>query len=59
MEAEELRQKIEECGHEVKSIRVFKNSFHVNYWTKEAKIIRYYKVPISKVTWNQVRGSYQ
>jgi len=50
MTPEELRKMLEAKGYEVKRIRVFKNSFHVNYWTKEAKLICYCHFPIEKLT---------
>ena len=58
MNEQELRKKLEERGFEVKRIRVFKNSFHVNYWTKEAKMVRYYRVPLSSVSWKDIQGGY-
>lgn len=58
MNAEELRSLIESQGYEVRSIRVFSKSFHVNYWTPDAKIIRWYKVPIETVEWNDVKHEY-
>lgn len=50
MTPDELKKILEKRGYEVKSIRVFKNSFHVNYWTNEAKLIYYCKFPIEKLT---------
>jgi len=58
MERDELKRKIEELGHVVKRIRVFKNSFHVNYWTKKAKIVAYYRFPLSSVSWEEIKGGY-
>jgi len=54
----ELREHIEARGYEVRRIRVFKNSFHVNYWSPNAKMRAFYKSPIEKVTWQQIEGHY-
>lgn len=55
MKPEKLAQLLTDKGYDVKSIRLFKKSFHVNYWTPEVKIVRYCKCPIEKLTDNDVR----
>lgn len=55
MNVDELRKLLESKGYEVKNIRTFKNSFHVNYWTKEAKIVRYVKCPIESLKKGAIR----
>jgi len=51
MKTSELRQKLEERGYEVKSIRTFKNSFHLNVWTKDAKLRYFIGVPLESIRW--------
>ena len=55
MTPEELKEALEAKGYEVRNIRVFKNSFHVNYWTSEVKMVRYCKCPIEKVELKDIR----
>ena len=50
MNAEELRKLLIERGYDVRSIRVFKKSFHVNVWTDETKERHFYKESIEKLT---------
>ncbi len=56
MSKEKLAQLLTDKGYDVKSIRVFKKSFHVNYWTSEVKCMRFCKYPIAKLTDNEVRA---
>lgn len=58
MDVDELRRKIEAQGYEVRNIRVFKRSFHVNYWTSSAKMRAFYKVPLSSVTWRDLKDGF-
>ena len=58
MKAQELAEKITTQGYEVKSIRVFKNSFHVNVWTPDCKIRQFYKVPLNSVDWARLKRDY-
>ena len=41
MNAEQFREWLESRGYKVKSVRVFKKSFHVAYSDDEAKYVRY------------------
>jgi len=56
MKPEKLAQLLTDKGYMVKSIRVFKKSFHVNYWTSKIKCMRYCKYPIEKLTDNEVKS---
>lgn len=58
MDVEELRQKITAQGYEVRNIRVFKHSFHINYWTSSAKMRVFYKVPLSSITWQGLKDHF-
>lgn len=58
MNVEELRNHIEARGYEVRSIRVFRNSFHVNVWTPEYKMMEYFKRPLQELTWEQLESRY-
>ena len=55
MKPEKLAQLLTDKGYDVKSIRVFKKSFHVNYWTPKVKMVWYCKCPIEKLTEEDVR----
>lgn len=59
MDADELRQKITAQGYEVRSIRVFKHSFHVNYWTSALKMRAFYKVPLNSITWRDLEDHFR
>lgn len=50
MNPEELAKILTDKGYEVKSIRIFKHSFHVNFWTKECKVRAFIKIPIEQYT---------
>lgn len=58
MDADELAKRIIERGYELKSIRVFTKSFHVNVWSKDYKTMRYYKVPIESLEWKDIQHEY-
>ena len=58
MNVDELRRKITGQGYELRSIRVFKHSFHVNYWTSSAKMRLFIKVPLSSVEWRDLKGQF-
>ena len=59
MNSEELRRHIEAVPNvQLRSIRVFKKSFHVNYWTKSFKVLRMYKVPIASVAWKDIEKEF-
>jgi len=58
MDVDELRRKIEAQGYEVRNIRLFKKSFHVNYWTSSAKMRAFYRVPLSSVTWRDLEDHF-
>jgi len=51
----ELSEKIEAEGYELKSIRRFKNSFHINYWSPNAKMQLFIKVPLNSVQWRDLK----
>jgi len=55
MKEQEIRKILEDRGYEVRSIRVFKKTFHVNYLTDEVKIRRWLKFPIEKLTIKDMR----
>jgi len=58
MNVKELKRLIEAQGYEVKSIKTFKNSFHVNVWTPTLKLRFFYKRPLEQVTWEQLKRDY-
>jgi len=59
MNEEEFRQHLSEVKNiDLKSIRLFKHSFHVVYWTPEAKIQRFYRVPLSSVSWEAIKREF-
>jgi len=58
MDAEELRKQIEARGYEVKTIRVFKKTFHVTFWGSKFKSTAFYKVPLEQVTWEQIERDF-
>ena len=58
MDAEELRRLIEAQGYEVKSIRVFKKSFHVNFQGPDCRIVTYYKVPLNSLDWSDLKDGF-
>jgi len=49
MNKDELKQFLESRGYKVKSIRVFKKSFHVTAHTPEVKLTWYFRVPLDKI----------
>lgn len=58
MESTELAEKLTERGYEVKSIRCFSKSFHVNVWTNTSKLRCFYKRPLSEQTWQDLRNDF-
>ena len=55
MNVDELRHNIEAQGYEVRNIRVFKHSFHVNYWTSSVKVRGFYRVALSSIAWQDLK----
>lgn len=49
MNEQELRKFVESRGYKVKSIRCFRNSFHIAYQTSELKFVAYYRVSLSDI----------
>ena len=49
MTEDELKRFLESRGYKVKSIRVFKKSFHVTVHTSEVKLTWYFRVSLDKI----------
>ena len=58
MNVDELRRKITAQGYEVRNIRVFKKTFHVSYCTSALKMTAFYRVPLSSVTWADLKDGF-
>jgi len=58
MEVDELRRKITAQGYEVRNIRIFKHSFHISYWTSSAKMRAFYKLPLTSLTWRDLKDHF-
>lgn len=58
MQKIELWNHIINRGYKVKSIRLFKNSFHVNYWHPNWKARAFFKVPLSALEWKDLEDNF-
>lgn len=57
MTPEELREMINALGYECRSIRCFKKTFHVTFWTKNTKQTHCYRIPISQFTEQDLKNN--
>lgn len=58
MKADELKEKLEERGYEVKSIREFAKSFHLNVWSPEAKYRYFFGTRIDEISWDDLKNRF-